>query len=425
MEELMERILERNNLNKAYMQVYQNKGSQGIDGMTVYELKDYLKENKDKLLQELLDETYKPKPVLMVEIPKDDGSKRMLGIPTVTDRVIQQAISQVLIEIFDKTFSNSSFGFRPNRNAQQAIKQAEKHINAGYKYVVDIDLSKYFDTVNHDKLIYLLTKEIKDSRVLRLIRKFLRGGIVKEGKLEPTIIGVPQGSPLSPILANIYLNELDKELEKRGHKFCRYADDTQIYIKSKKAGERVMKSITRLLEGKMKLKINESKSAVRYCTRSKFLGFTFYIKSKGKIIITPHQKSRNKFKDKIRELLRRNKGQNIGFIISNLNLFLTGWINYYAVSNMKKFMDDMAGWIRRKIRVYIWKQWKKVKTRFKNLKELGIDNNKAWEYANTRKGLWRISNSPILSRTLTNDYIGKLGLKNPVKIYSNAHIKFL
>lgn len=225
MENLMEQILAKNNLNQAYLQVYRNKGSHGIDKMTVEELKGYLKKNKETVLQELLNETYKPKPVLMVEIPKDDGSMRMLGIPTVVDRLVQQAISQVLTKIFDKTFSESSYGFRPNRNAHQAIKQAKIYINDGYKYVVDIDMAKYFDTVNHDKLMFLLTKEIKDSRVLRLIRKFLKGGIVKNGKLEPTNIGVPQGSPLSPILSNIYLNEIDKELEKRGHKFCRYADD--------------------------------------------------------------------------------------------------------------------------------------------------------------------------------------------------------
>ena len=425
MENLMEKILERDNLNKAYLQVYRNKGSQGIDGMTVHELKSYLKENREKILQELLEETYKPKPVLMVEIPKEDGSKRMLGIPTVADRVIQQAINQVLSERFDPTFSENSYGFRPNRSAHQAIKQAKNYINEGYKYVVDIDLSKYFDTVNHDRLMYLLTKEIKDSRVLRLIRSFLKGGIVKNGKREETTVGVPQGSPLSPILANIYLDEIDKELENRGHKFCRYADDMQIYVKSKRAGERVLESVTKELEEKLKLKVNEAKSEVRYCTKTKFLGFTFYSKTKGNVVIIPHMKSRSKFKDKVRELLKRNKGMNIEFVISRLNLFLTGWVNYYAISEMKSFIDDMTGWIRRKIRVYIWKQWKKIKTRFTNLSKLGIDKNKAWEYANTRKGLWRISHSPILQRTLTNDYIGKLGLKSPIKIYSNAHIKFL
>ena len=425
MEKLMEKILERDNLNKAYLQVYRNKGSQGIDGMTVHELKSYLKVNREVLLQELLKETYKPKAVLMVEIPKEDGSKRMLGIPTVVDRVIQQAINQVLIEIFDTTFSESSYGFRPNRNAHQAIQQAKYYINEGYKYVVDIDLSKYFDTVNHDRLMYLLTKEIKDSRVLRLIRRFLKGGIIKNGNREETTVGVPQGSPLSPILANLYLNEIDKELENRGHKFCRYADDMQIYVKSKRAGKRVMDSIAKELEGKMKLKVNEVKSAVRYCTKTKFLGFTFYTKTKSEIVIIPHQKSRSKFKEKVRELLKRNKGMNIEVVISRLNLFLIGWVNYYAISQMKAFIDQMTSWIRRKIRVYIWKQWKKIKTRHNNLKKLGIDNNKAWEYANTRKGLWRISSSPILQTTLTNDYIGKLGFKSPIKIYSNAHIKFL
>lgn len=421
----MEIILAKDNLNQAYLQVYRNKGSQGIDGMKVEELRDYLMLNKDLLLQELLQERYKPKPVLMVEIPKDDGSMRMLGIPVVVDRVIQQAISQVLIGIFDQTFSESSYGFRPKRSAQDAIKQANIYINEGHQYVVDIDLSKYFDTVNHDKLMYLLTKGIKDSRVLRLIRTYLKGGIVKNGVLEATTIGVPQGSPLSPILSNIYLHEIDKELEKRGHKFCRYADDMQIYVKSKRAGERVMKSITKVLETKMKLKVNEAKSAVRDCTKSKFLGFTFYRYTKENIMITPHPKSREKFKARVRVLLKRNQGRNIHYVIFKLNEFLTGWINYFSAAKMATFIVNMSSWIRRKIRVYIWKQWKKVKTRFTSLMKLGISRSKSWQWANTRKGLWRISKSPILHLTLTDKYISKLGFKNLVMIYSKAHIKFL
>ena len=425
MEELMEKILEKDNLNKAYLQVYRNKGSQGIDGMTVQELKSYLRNNGESIRKDLMEETYTPNPVLMVEIPKENGKVRRLGIATVVDRVIQQSVSQVIMELIDKTFSDNSYGFRPNKSAHQAIKQANQYINEGYKYVVDIDLSQYFDTINHDKLMYLLTKEIKDSRVLRLIRKFLKGGIIKSGTKEETRVGCIQGSPLSPVLSNIYLNEIDKELERRGHKFCRYADDLQIYVKSKRAGERVMRSVTKELEEKMKLKVNEEKSEVRYYTKTKFLGFTFHTKRKGKAVITPHRKSREKFKVKVRELLKRNRGRKIEVVISQINLFLRGWINYYAISEMKSFIENMTSWIRRKIRVYIWKQWKKIKTRFKNLKRLGINQNKAWEYANTRKGLWRISSSPILNRTLTNDYIGKLGFKNPIKIYSEAHIKFL
>jgi len=425
MEMLMERILERDNLNRAYLQVYRNKGSAGIDKMTVYELKDYLKRNKRVITQEILNETYKPKPFLMVEIPKENGEKRTLGISTVVDRVIQQGTNQILTEIFDKTFSENSFGFRPNRSAIDGIKQAEKYINEGYKYVVDIDLSKYFDTINQDKLMYLLKKEINDSRVLRLISKILKSGVIRNGKLEESRIGVPQGSPLSPILGNIYLNEMDKELESRGHKFVRYADDLQLYVKSKRAGKRVMESITKFLEKELKLKVNVEKSAVRYCTKTKFLGFSFYTKRKNECKIIPHKKSKAKFKNEIRKLLQRNRSQNMDITMHKLNQYLVGWINYYAVSEMSAFMKEMTGWIRRKIRVCIWKQWKKIKTKFRNLQKLGIEKGKAWEYANTRKGLWRISNSPILSRTLTNEYIGKLGFKNPLKLYSNAHIKFL
>lgn len=399
--ELLESILMKDNLNRAYLQVYRNKGSQGIDGMSVDMLKGYLVDNKELILDSLLQERYKPKPVMMVEIPKDDGSMRMLGIPVVVDRLIQQAISQVLIGILDPNFSENSFGFRPNRSAHQAIKQAEMYINEGYGYVVDIDLSKYFDTVNHDRLMYLLSKSIKDGRVLRLISTFLKGGIVKNGVTEATPIGVPQGSPLSPILSNSYLDVIDKELEARGHKFCRYADDMQIYVKSKRAGERVMKSISHVLESKLQLKVNRIKSAVRDCTKSKFLGFTFYKKTASTTIIIPHSKSRDKFKEKIRILLKRNQGRHIKYVIEALNLFLVGWINYYSAAQMTTFISQMTAWIRRKIRVYIWKQWKKIKTRAVNLMKLGIAKSKAWEWANTRKGLWRISNSPILHRILT------------------------
>lgn len=417
MEKLMEVIFEKDNLNQAYKQVKKNKGVCGIDGMGIEEALKYLQTNGNKLILDIMEGSYQPQPVLMVEIPKDDGSARKLGIPTIIDRIIQQAINQVLTRIYDKQFHNNSYGFRPRRSAQQAIRKAQSNIEEGYNYIVDIDLSKYFDTINQDKLMYLLTKTIKDKRLLRLINKYLKSGTSINDKVMKSVIGVPQGSPLSPILSNIYLNELDKELENRGLRFVRYADDIQIYVKSKRAGIRVLESISKYLGKELKVEVNQNKSAVRYYNQSKFLGFTFYKRNK-EIRVGIHNKSRDKFKRRIREILKRNRGRRIELVIKELNYFTRGWINYFKVANNQSFINEMNSWIRRKIRVYIWKQWKKIKTRFNNLMKLGIAKAKAREYANTRKGLWRISNSPILGRTLTNDYIGKLGYLNLNNLYN-------
>ena len=417
---LLEKILDRNNLNLAYKKVVSNKGSHGVDGMKVDELLPYLKQNGESLKASILEGTYRPSPVRRVEIPKPDGGKRLLGIPTAIDRMIQQATAQILIPIFENIFSDSSYGFRPKRDAKQAILKSKEYIEQGYKWVVDIDLAKYFDTVNHDKLMALVAREIKDKRVLKLIRLFLQSGVMINGIVMETEEGCPQGSPISPLLGNIMLNELDKELERRGHKFCRYADDCNIYVRSRKAGERVMKSITKYLEDKLKLKVNKEKSAVDRPWRRKFLGFTFY-QWYGKIGIRVHEKSVAKFKNKIKEITKRSNGWSMEHRLLKLRQLIIGWINYFGITDMVRLVKSLDEWIRRRIRMCFWKQWKKIKTKYDNLRKLGATKEKAWEYANTRKSHWRISNSPILSTTLTNVYLEKIGYTSIYKRYMLVH----
>lgn len=407
---LLEQILHRDNLNRAYKKVKKNKGSHGIDGMQVDELLPFLKQHGEALIEEIAMEKYKPQPVRRVEIPKPNGGVRLLGIPTVVDRFIQQAIAQVLIKVYDKEFSKNSYGFRPGRNAHMAVKKAKEYINEGYTWVVDIDLEKFFDRVNHDVLMSILAKKIKDKRVLRLIRKYLESGVMIGGLYTKTEKGTPQGGPISPLLSNILLDILDKELEARGHKFVRYADDCNIYVKSQRAGERVMKSITKFLEKRLKLKVNKEKSAVDRPWKRKFLGFSFYFKG-DEVGIRPHEKSIKRLKDKIREITNRNIGISMEIRIERLNSLVVGWVNYFKIANMKAKLKEIDKWTRRRLRACLWKQWKKIKTKFKNLKTLGIPEYKAWQYANTRKGYWRISNSPILSKTLNNQYWLNQGLK--------------
>lgn len=405
---LLEKIIDRNNLNQAFKRVKANKGSHGIDGMKVDELLQYLKENGDNLRQSLLEGSYKPNPVRRVEIPKQDGKKRPLGIPTAVDRVIQQAIAQVLNPIFEEKFSDNSYGFRPNRNAHQAILKCKEYMDNGYRWAVDIDLEKYFDTVNHDKLIGLVYKEVKDIRVVSLIRKYLQAGVMINKTLNATERGVPQGGNLSPLLSNIMLNELDIELEKRGLNFCRYADDCNIYVKSKKAAERVMKSITKFIQEKLKLKVNEEKSKVDRPWKLKYLGFSFY-PSKGEMKIRVHNKSIDKLKATLKKITGRSNAMSMEYRAVKLRQVITGWINYFKLADLKGTLRELDSWLRRRLRLCYWKQWKKIKTKHDNLVKLGIDNFKAWEYANTRKGYWRISNSPILARTLSNDYLKEQG----------------
>jgi RNA-directed DNA polymerase len=417
---LLERILSRENMLVAYKRVVANKGSHGVDGMKVDELRTFIIDKWQSVRQKLLEGRYVPSPVRRVEIPKADGGVRLLGIPTVLDRLIQQAIAQELNKIYNPTFSDNSFGFRPNRSAKQAILKAKEYINAGNRIVVDMDLEKFFDKVNHDILMDRLSKKIKDKRVLKLIRKYLESGIMINGIKVNSEEGTPQGGPLSPLLANILLDEVDKELEKRGHKFCRYADDLNIYVKSKKAGLRVMKSIKKIVEGRLKLKVNESKSAVDLVSKRKFLGFSFYF-VKGVANIRIHEKSYRRFKEKVKEITNRNKGISMEFRLKKLNEYTVGWLNYFGIAKAGDKIKRNEEWLRRRLRACIWKQWKKPKTRFNNLVKLGLPKYKAWEYANTRKGYWRISNSPILNTTLNNQYLENLGYISISKKYHQVH----
>jgi len=420
-ESLLERVLHRNNLNAAYKRVKQNGGAAGVDGMTVDEMLPYLKEHKDELLASIRSGKYKPQPVRRVEIPKPDGGVRLLGVPTVIDRMIQQALVQVLQPIFELTFSDNSFGFRPKRSAHQAMRKAKEYYEQGYTRVVDLDLAKYFDTVNHDLLIGMVREQVKDEAVILLIRKFLKSGVMTNGLLSPTKEGTPQGGNLSPLLSNIYLTSFDRLLESRGHKFVRYADDCNIYIKSHRAAERVMTSCTKYLEEKLKLKVNQEKSKTGSPLKLKFLGFSLY-KTGKKTGIRPHQKSVNRFKEKVRQITSRKRGRAIEQILHELKVFTTGWLGYYSIADMGNRISALNQWIRRRIRMYLWKQWKKVSARFDNLKRLKIPKGKAWEWANTRKGYWRIAHSWVLTRSLTNEYLASIGYDDISKRYEVLHL---
>lgn len=407
-ERLLEAIVSRENLNLAYKRVKTNGGSHGVDGMTIEELLPYLKQHGAALRQSILEGVYNPQAVRRVEIEKPDGGTRQLGIPTVVDRVIQQAIAQTLNSVFDKGFSANSYGFRPGISPHMAIKAARKHIEDGGRWVVDLDLEKFFDRVNHDKLMSLVARKVKDKRVLRLIRKYLESGVLVNGVKVKNDEGTPQGGPLSPLLANIMLDELDKELERRGHKFCRYADDCNIYVKSRKAGARVMDSVTRYIEDVLKLKVNRKKSAVDKPGRRKFLGLSFYI-TKGKARNFIHAKSIQRFKEKVREITSRSNGRGMEWRRDKLKRLIMGWVNYFRIADMQSTARELDGWTRRRIRTCYWKQWKKIKTKHDNLVRLGLDTSKAWEYANSRKGSWCIGGSVVLNHALSDGCLEKLG----------------
>jgi RNA-directed DNA polymerase len=417
---LLEEILARDNMNLAYKRVKANRGSHGVDGMTVNELLQFLKQNGSQIKESILVGTYKPQPVRRVEIPKPDGGIRLLGIPTAVDRVIQQAIAQKLSPIYEKQFSENSYGFRPSRSAKQAVLKSKEYIEAGYTWSVDIDLEKYFDTVNHSKLMRLLSETIKDGRVLSLIGKYLKSGVMLNGVVQNTEEGCPQGGNLSPLLSNSMLNKLDKELAKRGLKFCRYADDVNIYVKSRKAANRVMQSITQFIEEKLRLKVNKEKSVVDRPWKLKFLGFSFYSK-KGGMGIRVHQKAVQKIKQKLKELTGRSNAMSMARKIGKLRQSIIGWVNYFGMADMKILAKTLDEWLRRRIRMCFWKQWKKTRTKRDNLVKLGIDNKKAWEYANTRKSYWRTANSPILTKTLTNEHLKKIGFISVSERYSLVH----
>ena len=417
---LLEEVLERNNMLLALKRVISNKGSHGVDGMKIDELREHIKKHWDTIKSKILESKYNPSPVRRVEIPKVDGGVRLLGIPTVQDRLIQQAIAQILSRIYEPLFSNNSFGFRPRRGAKDAVTKSKQYINEGNRWVIDMDLEKFFDKVNHDILMGKLEKKIKDKRLLSLIRKYLKSGILINGVSVTSAEGTPQGGPLSPLLANIMLDELDKELEKRGHKFCRYADDNNVYVKSKRAGIRVMESMIKLIENKLKLKVNKDKSAVDFVSKRKFLGFSFYFAKDG-AEIRIHEKSIKRFKDKIKFYTNRNIGISMESRLKKLNQIMRGWINYYGIANAVAKLKELDKWIRRRLRACIWKQWKKISTRHRNLVKLGINKYKAWEYANTRKGYWRISKSPILSKSLNNKYLESLGFVSLTQTYQMMH----
>lgn len=407
---LMSQILSRENMLQALKRVEKNKGSHGVDMMPVQNLRQHIVENWLTIKEQILMGTYKPQPVRRVEIPKPDGGVRLLGIPTVTDRLIQQAIAQVLSRIYDPTFSNHSYGFRPNRSAQDAIREAKGFIREGYRWVVDMDLEKFFDKVNHDRLMGTLAKRIHDKPLLKLIRKYLQSGVMINGVVMDTNQGTPQGGPLSPLLSNIVLDEFDKELEKRGHKFVRYADDCNIYVRTQRAGIRVMKSIRTFIEKKLRLKVNEKKSTVDRPWNCKFLGFSFTNNKEPKIRIA--KQSIKRMKGKIREITSRSKPFPMELRIQKLNRYLIGWCGYFALADTKSIFEQLDGWIKRRLRMCLWKNWKKPSTKVRNLVQLGVPKWKAHEWGNTRKSYWRISKSPILHRTLGNSYWSHLGLKS-------------
>ena len=404
---LLEKIMEKENVRVALKRVISNKGSHGVDGMKVDELRTYFNDNWTTLKQSVMDGSFRPNPARRVEILKEDGiKKRKLGIPTTVDRVIQQAIAQVLSPMYEGQFSDNSYGFRPKRSAHQAMDKCQQYIQEGYTYAVDMDLEKYFDTINHSKLIEILSRTIRDGRVISLIHKYLRAGIVIGYSYEETIEGVMQGGPLSPLLGNIMLNEVDKVLEQRGLRFARYADDLMIYCKSKRSAMRIMENTVTFVEKKLFLKVNREKTKVDLVWKLKFLGFSFY-KSKGEARVRIHPKAIAKMKAKIKILTGRSFGLSNEERPIKLRRFIMGWINYFKIADIKTLLKRTDEWMRRRIRMIYWKQWKKVRTKFSQLISLGIEKSKAWEFANTRKGYWRISNSPILSRSLTNNALKK------------------
>ena len=411
----MELILRKDKLNQAYKRVKSNKGAGGIDGMQVDELLPFLRENQDTLIQEIRNGKYKPNPVRRVEIPKEaKGEFRKLGVPTVVDRVIQQAITQELTPIYEEQFSENSFGFRPGRGQHDALRQCQKNVNDGYVYVVDMDLEKFFDTVCQSKLIEVVSRTIKDGRVISLMHKYLNAGVLVTGMFERTEIGMPQGGPLSPLLSNIMLNELDKELEHRGHRFVRYADDCMIFCKSRKSAQRTLEHIIPFIEGKLFLKVNRKKTGVAHISKVKYLGYSFY-RCKGKCRFRVHPKSVAKMKNKIRELTDRNNGMSNTKREEKYQQYVRGWVNYFKLADMKGLLAETDKWARRRIRAIYWKQWKRVRTRYRILRKLKLEHWQAIKLANSRCGYWRMAE--MLNTVLTNKIIAKLGYTSMLDHY--------
>ena len=420
--ELLDEILAKENLNNAYKKVYQNKGASGIDGIKVEELKEYLKEHKEEIITKIRNRKYKPQPVKRVQIPKENGKERKLGIPTVVDRVIQQAIVQVLTPIYEEQFSDSSYGFRPNRSCEMAVIKALEILNDGSEWIVDLDLEKFFDTVNQDKLITIVRRTVKDGDLVSLIRKFLSSGVMENGIVTATKEGMPQGGNLSPLLSNIMLNELDKELEARGLSFVRYADDTMIFVKSEKAANRVLATITTLIERKLGLKVNAEKSKVTRPTKTKFLGFSFWATKGGIWKPKPHLKSYQKLIRKLKQLTKRSWSISLDKRIEQINYLVKGWVNYFRIANMKNRIEKIDEHLRTRIRVVIWKQWKRPSRKGKALVQLGVKADIAYNLANTRKGYQLICKTDWIKFAINNERLRKRGLVFALDQYKKVHI---
>jgi len=406
---LLEEVLRPENLRAAYKRVVGNKGAAGVDGVGVHDLKAYLDEHWARIREDLLSGRYRPQPVRRVEIPKPGGKgTRMLGIPTVLDRLIQQALLQVLTPIFDPTFSDASYGFRPGRSTHQAVLRAREHIAAGYRWVVDMDLEKFFDRVNHDVLMARVARRVKDKRVLLLIRRYLQAGIMEEGLVSPRTEGTPQGSPLSPLLSNILLDELDKELEQRGHHFVRYADDCNIYVKSETAGKRVLESLERFLAKRLRLKVNREKSAVARPWERKFLGYTVTAQREAKLKVSPESVKR--LRVKLKDVLRRARGRNLGRTIEELTPILRGWVAYYRLAEVKAAFEGLDQWLRRRLRCLLWRQWKKPKTRFRKLRQYGLDEARAAASAYNGRGPWWNAGASHMNQAVPASMLNRLGL---------------
>jgi len=415
--QLLDNILAKDNMLNALKKVEHNKGAPGIDKMEVPHLRKHLSEEWQFTKSTLLSGTYKPMPVREVDIPKPDGGFRTLGIPTVTDRMIQQAVSLKLAPIFDKDFSEYSYGFRPGRSAHQAVQKARQYIEEGYKWVVDIDIEKFFDRVNHDMLMARVARKITDKRVLKLVRSYLNAGVLKDGVVIEKHEGTPQGGPLSPLLSNIVLDDLDKELTKRGHKYTRYADDSNIYCRSKRAAERTYDSIVDFIEKRLKLKVNRAKSRVDIAYRIRFLGYGYYVSEKGKVSLRLGSGVAKRQRDKIRQITRRNRGRSLDSVIKEINVAMTGFINYFKLADMAEFLTKLEKWIRRKLRVIVWKYWKKIRTKFRKLVGMGLTKEQAF-MACSRKKYWRLSRTPQLNTVMGVIYFRDRGLINLVERYS-------
>lgn len=416
--DMMEKVVENENIRRAYERVVNNKGAPGVDGMTVEELGSYLKKEWIRIRQDLLEDRYQPQAVREQRIPKPDGGERLLGIPTVVDRMIGQALHQVMEPVFDPEFSKSSYGFRQGKNAHQAILKSREYITEGYVWIVDIDLEKFFDRVNHDILMSRIARKIKDKRVLRLLRRYLQAGIMTDGLTSMRSEGTPQGSPLSPLLSNIMLDDLDKEFESRGHRFCRYADDANIYVRTERAGQRVMSSVRKFLEKRLKLKVNDKKSKVGKAQNVKFLGYTTIGWKNPRL--KPAKESVKRFKDRMRKIFQRGRGRKIRNVIWELNPVIRGWTNYFKLSDVNRVFESLDEWIRRKLRGIQWRQWKKRYRRAQNLIKGKVNANLAWETVFQNYGPWRNAGSEAMNMAVRKEYFDRLGLISLLRTIQNV-----